>query len=143
MQAARRNLDVRRHRAVDAVAESFAVRTQIVAAAPAQDALAADLRRRLRLIEFRELCLPVHHAELAHGLAAQRRVLLGFRQRQQPGPIARRHEAPENCALHARISRGAIGVVENLTAVGAAHQADAVNRTELEIRVRAAFRDAR
>src|SRR5207302_635989 len=52
-----------------------------------QDAL-LDLRRRLGLIELRELRIAVHHAELANRVAAQRRILLGFRQRQQPSAIA-------------------------------------------------------
>ena len=60
VQAARRHADPLRHRAVDAVAESLARRTEVVASGPAQHALAADVRRRLADD-------PVAFLEAAHG----------------------------------------------------------------------------
>ena len=47
MQTTGGDPDVRRHGAVDPVAESFAVRTEVVAASPAQQAFAANRRGRL------------------------------------------------------------------------------------------------
>ena len=47
VQAARRHPHELRHRAVEAVAEPLARRTEVVAAGAAQQAVAADLRRRL------------------------------------------------------------------------------------------------